>query len=152
MRGGISVSTPMAPYLAIARNHTVVLGFAHGGLWVLGLVGIGVATRGLQRRERERDRAEAARDETISKLQEALDEVKTLRGIVPICSHCKKIRDDRGFWNQVEVYVHDHSEAQFSHGICPECIRELYPEEAAEVLDDAECDDMEGRGEGRERQ
>ncbi len=152
VRGGISVSMPMAPYLAIARNQTVVLGFAHGGLWVLGLVGIGVATRSLRRREQERDRAETARDETIGRLQAALEEVKTLRGIVPICSHCKKIRDDRGFWNQVEVYVHEHSEAEFSHGICPECIRELYPEEADRVLGSAERRDVEDRGEGQEHE
>lgn len=61
-------------------------------------------------------------------LQKAFDQIKTLRGILPICMHCKKIRDDRGYWNQVEVYVRDHSEADFSHGICPECIEKLYPE------------------------
>lgn len=61
-------------------------------------------------------------------LQEAFEHIKTLRGIVPICMHCKKIRDDNGFWNQVEVYVRDHSEAEFSHGLCPECAKKLYPE------------------------
>jgi len=54
-------------------------------------------------------------------------EVKTLRGIIPICSSCKKIRDDQGAWNQVEVYVREHSEAEFSHGICPDCFHRLYP-------------------------
>jgi PAS domain S-box-containing protein len=62
------------------------------------------------------------------RLQKALDEVKTLRGIVPICMHCKKIRDDQGYWSQVEVYVHYHTEAEFSHGICPECMKKLYPD------------------------
>jgi len=57
----------------------------------------------------------------IQELQKALTEIKTLRGIVPICSYCKKIRDDKGYWNQVEQYVSDHTEAQFSHGICPAC-------------------------------
>ncbi len=61
-------------------------------------------------------------------LQKAFDQIKTLRGIIPICMHCKKIRDDKGYWNQVENYVHDHSDAEFSHGICPECMKELYPE------------------------
>ena len=51
-----------------------------------------------------------------------------LRGILPICAHCKKIRDDQGYWSQAEVYVRDHTEAEFSHGICPECIEKLYPE------------------------
>jgi len=60
-------------------------------------------------------------------LQKALDEVKTLRGIVPICASCKKIRDDKGYWNQVEKYVGEHSEAEFSHSICPECVKKLYP-------------------------
>ena len=64
----------------------------------------------------------------IEELQQALAEIKTLRGIVPICASCKKIRDDAGFWQQVEVYVRDHSEAEFSHGICPECMKKLYPE------------------------
>ena len=60
-------------------------------------------------------------------LRQALDEIKTLSGIVPICANCKKIRDDQGFWSQVEVYVRDHTEATFSHGICPECRVKLYP-------------------------
>ena len=58
-------------------------------------------------------------------LGEALAEIKTLRGIIPICTSCKKIRDDQGYWHQVEVYVRDHTEAQFSHGMCPECAKTL---------------------------
>ena len=58
----------------------------------------------------------------------ALDEVKSLRGILPICSHCKKIRDDQGCWQYLETYISDRSEADFSHGICPDCISEFYPE------------------------
>lgn len=61
-------------------------------------------------------------------LQEALEKVKTLRGLLPICASCKKIRDDQGYWQQVEVYVREHSEAEFSHGLCPDCIKKLYPE------------------------
>lgn len=57
----------------------------------------------------------------VEELRQAMDEIKTLRGIVPICSYCKKIRDDKGYWNQVEKYVSDHTEAKFSHGICPAC-------------------------------
>lgn len=56
-----------------------------------------------------------------NKLQKALDEVKTLRGIIPICSYCKKIKDDKGAWERFEAYIYNHSEAQFSHGLCPEC-------------------------------
>jgi len=68
-----------------------------------------------------RKRAEEALEEERRRLQQALDEVKTLRGIVPICANCKKIRDDNGYWSQVEQYVSDHTEAKFSHGICPAC-------------------------------
>ena len=55
-------------------------------------------------------------------------ELNILRGIIPICSACKKVRDDKGFWQQVEAYVRDRSEADFSHSICPECIEKLYPD------------------------
>jgi len=69
--------------------------------------------------------AEAEKDALIAELHTALDEVKTLRGIIPICASCKKIRDDKGFWQQVEVYVSAHSEAMFSHGSCPECTEKI---------------------------
>jgi hypothetical protein len=75
-----------------------------------------------------RKQAEREREKLIGDLQEALSEVKTLRGFLPICAHCKKIRDDEGYWQQIEMYIQQRSEAQFSHGICPECARSLYPE------------------------
>src|SRR5665811_874631 len=59
----------------------------------------------------------------------ALARIKKLEGVIPICMHCKKIRDDKDSWNQLEKYISDHSEALFSHGICPECVRKHYPEE-----------------------
>ena len=61
-------------------------------------------------------------------LSKARNEVKILSGFLPICSHCKKIRDDKGYWTQVEAYIRNHSEAQFTHGICPECAKKFYPE------------------------
>jgi AmiR/NasT family two-component response regulator len=61
-------------------------------------------------------------------LQSALAQVKTLSGLLPICSNCKKIRDDEGYWQQVEIYIAEHSEAEFSHGLCPDCMQELYPD------------------------
>lgn len=64
----------------------------------------------------------------IQELQTALGDIKTLSGLLPICSSCKKIRDDSGYWNQIEVFIRDHSDAEFSHGICPECIQQLYPD------------------------
>jgi len=64
--------------------------------------------------------------EKNTRLKQALDEVKTLKGIIPICSKCKKIKDDKGYWQQVEQYITQHSEAEFSHGICQKCSDELY--------------------------
>lgn len=63
-------------------------------------------------------------------LQKALDDIKTLQGIIPICANCKKIRDDQGVWNHLELYIQEHSDASFSHGICDDCSRELYGNEA----------------------
>jgi uncharacterized PurR-regulated membrane protein YhhQ (DUF165 family) len=74
-----------------------------------------------------RKEAERQRDKVIEELKGALNEVKTLRGLLPICSYCKKIRDDNGYWNQIEAYIQKHSDAEFSHGICPECVQEYHP-------------------------
>ncbi len=63
-----------------------------------------------------------------SDLQKALAEIKRLKGILPICTQCKKIKDEKGHWNHLEAYIEKHSEADFSHSICPECARELYPD------------------------
>jgi DNA-binding response OmpR family regulator len=67
-----------------------------------------------------------ARVKTHLELKNAREEIKTLRGIIPICAHCKKVRNDSGFWEQVEVYVREHSEAEFTHGLCADCEKELY--------------------------
>ncbi len=76
----------------------------------------------------ERKKVETALQEKNLELQQAMNQIKTLRGIVPICMNCKKIRDDKGYWNQVEVYVRNHTEAEFSHGVCPDCIVKVFPE------------------------
>ena len=76
----------------------------------------------------ERKQTEDNRQKLINKLQDALAEVRTLSGLLPICASCKKIRDDKGYWNQIEEYIHQHTDAQFSHSICPECARKLYPD------------------------
>jgi hypothetical protein len=67
-------------------------------------------------------------------LTDALSEIKTLRGIIPICSNCKQIRDDEGLWSQIETYISDHSEAEFTHGYCPECVKELYPDMHGRIM------------------
>ncbi len=76
----------------------------------------------------ERKRVEKEREQLIHELQDALAKVRTLSGLLPICSSCKKIRDDEGYWNQLEAYIQEHSEAIFTHSLCPECARTLYPE------------------------
>ena len=63
------------------------------------------------------------------RLLEAMEQIRTLSGLLPICASCKKIRDDKGYWNQIEVYIQKHSDAQFSHGICPDCVKKLYSDD-----------------------
>ena len=75
-----------------------------------------------------RKQAEKEREELISELQDALAKVKLLSGFLPICANCKKIRNDEGYWEQIEAYIRDHSEAQFSHSVCPDCAKKLYPD------------------------
>jgi hypothetical protein len=64
----------------------------------------------------------------IEQLETALSEVKTLEGLLPICASCKKVRDDTGYWNQIESYLGEHADASFTHSVCPDCLQELYPE------------------------
>ena len=77
---------------------------------------------------------ENEREKLITELKDALSKVKQLSGLLPICAGCKKIRDDTGYWNQIESYIHAHSEAEFSHGLCPQCAKELYPD--LDIYDD----------------
>ena len=85
-----------------------------------------LGTQGIARDITERKLAQEEREKLISKLQEALDNIKTLKGLLPICANCKKIRDDKGYWNQIEAYIRDRSDAEFSHGICPDCAKKVY--------------------------
>jgi YesN/AraC family two-component response regulator len=78
--------------------------------------------------DREKERHQQEREKLIAELQEALATIKTLHGILPICSSCKKIRDDKGSWTQIEAYISEHTDAEFSHGICTECAQKLYPD------------------------
>ncbi|MFW2373858.1 MAG: PAS domain-containing protein [Gammaproteobacteria bacterium] len=80
----------------------------------------------------DRKQMEHERDELIKSLQEALNEIKTLKGIIPICSYCHSIRDDKGAWSRIEAYISRHSDAEFSHGICPECEVKVREEESLE--------------------
>jgi hypothetical protein len=74
----------------------------------------------------EQRRLKNEKEEIVEQLEKALGEIRLLKGIIPICAHCKKIRDDQGFWNQVESYIQKHSAAEFSHSICPDCRKKHY--------------------------
>ena len=84
----------------------------------------------------ERKRAEANLEKLVLELQGALSRIKSLKGLLPICSACKKIRDDKGYWNNIESYIRHHSEADFTHGLCPSCAQKLYVEESGIVSDE----------------
>jgi hypothetical protein len=87
---------------------------------------LAASTVALERTLAARTEAEAAREKTIIDLQAAIEQVRTLSGFLPICANCKKIRDDQGYWGQVEEYISKHTDVQFSHGICPDCAAKLY--------------------------
>jgi hypothetical protein len=82
----------------------------------------------LEKAASERQRVETAREELIMELKKALSEIKTLSGLLPICAYCKKIRNDEGYWEQIEGYIKERSLAEFSHGICPGCMKQYYPD------------------------
>ena len=86
-----------------------------------------MGVEGIFRDMRDRKRIEADREKLIQDLRDALSEVKALSGMLPICSCCKKIRNDEGYWEQIENYIRDHADVEFTHGICPECAKSLYP-------------------------
>jgi PAS domain S-box-containing protein len=88
------------------------------------IVGVSAIERDITALKRE----EAERLQLIMELTEALARIKTLKGLLPICASCKKIRDDKGYWQKVELYISKHTEAEFTHGICPDCAQRLYPE------------------------
>lgn len=90
---------------------------------------------GLQRKVTEEKREMALRER-----EKTLEDMRVLRGLLPICASCKKIRDDHGYWTQIELYIRQHSEADFSHGICPDCAKKYYSEFYKEKKDDADPD------------
>jgi len=83
------------------------------------LIGVGIDIS-------ERVKVEQEKAKLIKKLEETLSELKTLSGLLPICASCKKIRDDKGYWNQIDSYIQEHSDATFSHSMCPQCSDKLY--------------------------
>jgi hypothetical protein len=114
----ISVGLASDDYLAQWRQDATKAWMFYGLFCGFTILSGGLLLRSWMRERRHR----------IRELASALEEVKALSGMLPICSNCKKIRDDRGYWNQIEAYIQARSEAQFTHGICPDCSRVLYPE------------------------
>lgn len=118
LRGGISVTIPAKEILDTLQKYaghrlTVFL-----LIWLVGALGILLSFLIINDET-------ARREILIDELKTALDEVKTLEGLIPICSSCKKIRDDRGYWNQVEKYIVERSDAEFTHSLCPECVKKI---------------------------
>lgn len=87
-----------------------------------------VGVIGVARDITNRVRLEAEREKLVGELQNAMAKIKTLKGMLPICASCKKIRDDEGYWKQIESYIREHTDTEFTHSICPECVSKLYPE------------------------
>lgn len=115
LRGGLSITIPAQT--AISKEHESIIfqGSTFAVIWLLGLAGLALASHEIGKRSREQEAL-------IQRLE------NTLQGLVPICSACKSICDEDGSWVQLERYISSHSEAEFSHGICPDCVKELYPQ------------------------
>lgn len=109
---GVYLYKPSVPELWKALCNRSLAVFA---IWV-------TASLGLQRKK-----AEEARETALREREKVLEDLRILRGLLPICASCKKIRNEQSDWIQMEVYIRDHSEAEFSHGICPDCVQKLYP-------------------------
>lgn len=105
---------------------------------VVGENGQPVAMVGIIKDMTRRKEADKEREALITELQEALSKIKTLSGLLPICAWCKKIHDDKGYWKKVETYVEEHSDASFTHGICPECLKKVSPETYEEIASNPE--------------
>ena len=123
---------PSVPLTLILKYLLFTLGpilflLAMAGLWYLKRE-VARKTQSLRAEIKERRQAEEEKEKLIVELQKALDEVKTLGRLLPICASCKKIRDDKGYWNQLESYIQEHTGTAFSHGICPDCAKKLYPD------------------------
>lgn len=129
IRGGVSI---IIPYLGEAKYSTLVVGYsitAFAGV-IFTLIGGALLDKKrtlLLQSNKSLENEIEEREKLIRELQEANSRIKQLSGIVPICMYCKEIRDDKGYWNQLEKFIIEHSEAQFSHCICPKCMKERHP-------------------------
>ena len=135
-RGHVHMANVLFAPLVIEQKVVGVMGLAnkksdfndHDALIAKGFGEIAAIAFKNARLQDKRQMVENEKSELIERLQSALANVKQLSGLLPICSHCKKIRDDKGYWNQIEDYLDTHSEAKFSHGICQDCAKLHYPD------------------------
>jgi integral membrane sensor domain MASE1 len=116
----------LGPFAQPGPNESLLLLQAFMGVTSVMIMGLATVVS-------ERKRVEANLEKLVLELQGALGRIKTLKGLLPICSACKKIRDDKGYWNHIENYIRHHSEADFTHGICPSCAEKLYADERGKV-------------------
>lgn len=140
IRGGISVSVPLEPFLKVQNSRITHLCLSHFGIWLMGVLGALFGFVHYRNSELKRVAAEEdlknehlALHRSYAELQASLEKVKQLEGIIPICMYCKKIRDDQESWNNLESYISSHSSAEFSHGICPACFEKNFGEHKAKV-------------------
>ncbi|TLY39949.1 MAG: response regulator [Nitrospirae bacterium] len=125
---------PIIMVTAMAQREKLQLAFAAGAMDYINKpvnkvelrTRVGSALKLKQEMDSRKAREQELKKRT-QELEQALREVKVLRGFIPICASCKKIRNDRGYWQLVEAYIREHSEAEFSHGICPDCIKKFFP-------------------------
>lgn len=125
LRGGISVTIPAKDIISQKAYHRREAVISYLGMWFIGILALIVSYRRSIFEYR-------TRTELIEKLESALQNIKSLKGLIPICASCKKVRNDSGYWEQVEEYITVHTDAGFTHGICPDCREKLYPELASD--------------------
>ena len=119
--GGISISIPAQPFITSQNRQIKRFLISYFTIWLIGILSTWLCTLRMYKNYQERSNI-------IEKLQRSLKEVKQLSGMLPICCSCKNIRDDKGYWKQVEQYIGEHADIEFTHGICPDCAKKLYPE------------------------
>lgn len=121
IRGGLSTAVSLVSVRETVKDNTLKVYVFHLSTYLAGLLGIALFYTLNQRHI-------IAREGLITEWHEALSEIKTLKEIMPICSHCKKIRDDEGYWQRLEEYITERTDSSFSHSICPDCMKEHYPQ------------------------
>jgi len=126
-----TVKQTIVPHISIWKSHGITIVFSTLCADIAAFFAIrkmNLQNFSLLEKNLESEQLKKELEQNVRELKEALMEVKTLKCLLPICSGCKKIRDDNGSWKQIESYLHDHSDLEFSHGLCPDCIRKLYPD------------------------